>query len=114
MCNFRLSVWRHFLVEKSGERRYLCSLTSVRRVASESWTAWKACGTGWTQLDPGTLGELSGCGAVLPLPSSLSSNLDTGFFRRTAAEDAFPAIAHCHGFAKNVEILFAVDAVVSG
>ena len=57
--NLRPSVWRRFLVEKSSERRYLCSLASVRRVASESWTAWKACGTGWAQLDLGALGDLA-------------------------------------------------------
>lgn len=45
---------------------------------------------------------------------SLPLNLDAIFFRRTATENPFPAIARCHGFAKNVEILFAVDAVISG
>lgn len=33
---------------------------------------------------------------------------------RTATENAFPAIPRSNGFAKNVEILIAVDAVISG
>jgi len=45
---------------------------------------------------------------------SLPLNLDAILLRRTATENAFPSIARGHGFAKNVEILFAVDAVISG
>ena len=42
-----------FLVNRQARQgQRICSLESVRRVASEGWTAWKACGTGWAQVDP--------------------------------------------------------------
>ena len=43
-----------FLVNRQArQEQRICSLESVRRVASEGWTAWKACGKdGWAQVDP--------------------------------------------------------------
>jgi hypothetical protein len=50
---------RRFLVEKPGQRRYLRSPVSARRAASEGWTIWAPCGTGWAQLNASAPGALA-------------------------------------------------------